>query len=74
MAAVSPTRTPTKYVQLGKNEASAQQGVVVMADTSQSDGSCGCCQPPPTTTVDVIRELEARRETLDARLAQVGTR
>jgi hypothetical protein len=45
-----------------------------MADTTQSDGSCGCCQPDPKTSVDLIHELEARRETLDARLARIGDR
>ena len=39
-----------------------------------SDTGCGCCRPEPKTTDDVIRELESRREALDARLAGTGRR
>ena len=39
-----------------------------------SDSGCGCCRPEPKTTNDVIRELESRRDALDARLAGMGAR
>ena len=45
-----------------------------MADTPTTDSGCGCCRPEPKTAADVIRELEARREALDVRLASLGSR
>jgi hypothetical protein len=39
-----------------------------------SDSGCGCCRPEAETTDDIIRELERRREALDARLAGIGAR
>ena len=39
-----------------------------------SDSGCGCCRPEPRTTDDIIRELEGRRDALDARLARAGAR
>jgi hypothetical protein len=39
-----------------------------------SDSGCGCCRPEPKTTQDIIRELESRRDALDARLAGIGVR
>ena len=39
-----------------------------------SDSGCGCCRPEPKTADDVIRELESRREALNARLAGIGAR
>ena len=39
-----------------------------------SDSGCGCCRPEPKTTQDVIRELETRRDALEARLAGIGAR
>ena len=41
---------------------------------SDSDSGCGCCRPEPKTTEDIIRELESRRDALDARLAGIGVR
>jgi hypothetical protein len=39
-----------------------------------SDSGCGCCRPEPKTTDDMIRELESRRDALDARLSGIGAR
>jgi hypothetical protein len=39
-----------------------------------SDNGCGCCRPEPKTIDDIIRELESRRDALDARLAGIGAR
>ena len=39
-----------------------------------SDSGCGCCRPESKTTDDIIRELESRRDVLDARLARVSAR
>ena len=39
-----------------------------------SDSGCGCCRPEPKTTQDIIRDLESRRDALDARLAGIGVR
>ena len=39
-----------------------------------SDSGCGCCKPEVKTVDDVIRELERRRDALDARLAGIGAR
>ena len=39
-----------------------------------SDSGCGCCRPEPKTTEDIIRELESRRDALDARLAGMVAR
>ena len=39
-----------------------------------NDSGCGCCRPEPRTTEDIIRELESRRNVLDARLAGMGSR
>ncbi len=45
-----------------------------MAEATTTDPGCGCCQPPPQTTQDVIRELQARRDDLDMRLARLEER
>lgn len=39
-----------------------------------SDSGCGCCRPESKTAEDVVRELESRRDALDARLAGMGAR
>jgi hypothetical protein len=36
-----------------------------------ADAGCGCCQPEPKTTEDVIRALHARRDDLDRRLRRL---
>lgn len=37
---------------------------------SATDPSCGCCKPPaPPTVADEVRELQARREAVERRLA-----
>jgi hypothetical protein len=41
---------------------------------TSSDTGCGCCTSDPKTTDNVIRELESRRDSLDARLARLGSR
>lgn len=46
----------------------------ISVTTSDSDTGCGCCTSDPKTTDDVVRELESRRESLDARLARLGSR
>jgi hypothetical protein len=38
---------------------------------STTDAGCGCCQPEPKTTQDLIGELQARRQELDARLQRL---
>jgi hypothetical protein len=45
-----------------------------MADTPQTDSTCGCCVPDRKSSLETIRELEARREALDVRLAEMGSR
>ncbi len=45
-----------------------------MAEATTNNLGCGCCQPPPSTTEDLIRELQARRDDLDARLARLEWR
>lgn len=47
-----------------------------MADamTTDTDPGCGCCRPETKSTVDVVRDLEARRDDLDARLARLADR
>ena len=49
-----------------------------MADTATSNGAttdsdpgCGCCRPETKTATDVVRDLEARRDDLDRRLARL---
>jgi hypothetical protein len=42
--------------------------------TTVSDSGCGCCKPEPKTTDDIVRDLESRREALNARLAGIGSR
>jgi hypothetical protein len=42
-----------------------------MAEATTTDPGCGCCRPEPKTTQDVVRELQARRAQIDARLRQL---
>ena len=42
-----------------------------MAEATTTDAGCGCCQPEPKTTQDIINELRARRDELDARLRRL---
>lgn len=40
--------------------------------TVATDPGCGCCKPPePTTVADEVRELQARREAVERRLAGI---
>ena len=42
-----------------------------MAEPTTTDPGCGCCRPEAKTTQDVIAELQARRDEIDARLREL---
>ena len=42
-----------------------------MAEATTTDPGCGCCRPEPKTSEDVIAELKARRDEIEARLRQL---
>jgi hypothetical protein len=42
-----------------------------MAEATTTDPGCGCCQPEVKTSQDVVNELRARRDAIDARLREL---
>ncbi|HEX2184447.1 MAG TPA: hypothetical protein VHN78_02950 [Chloroflexota bacterium] len=49
----------------------ADMEVAEATEAVTDDPGCGCCRPDPKTAQDVIRELQARRDDLDRRLARL---
>jgi len=44
-----------------------------LTTTTETDAGCGCCRPPePPTPEDEVRELQARKEAVERRLAGLG--
>jgi hypothetical protein len=45
-----------------------------LVEATTTEAGCGCCRPEPKTTQDLISELRARRDDLDARLGRLESR